>query len=114
MRGAQAAVAGRFANPLHENTLSRPLLARSLFGAYRAGLVDLRARIHDAGVRKTWTPIKRNRGGEAEEAGAAHAKLRGAPVDPRNQALRQINIHPLGRIGRIDPDDEIGDDVGAL
>ena len=59
-------------------------------------------------------PIERNRGGEAEEAGAAHAELRGALVDPRNQALRQIDIHPFGRIGRIDPDDEISDDVGAL
>src|SRR5437660_5632022 len=60
------------------SVLSRPLLARSLFGSYRTGLVDLRARIRNAGARETWAPVKRNRGGEAEEAGAAHAKLRGA------------------------------------
>src|SRR5437899_1699727 len=103
-----------FATPPRENALSRPLLARSPFGSHRTGLVDLRTRIDEAGVRETWTPIKRDRGGEAEEAGAAHAKLRGALVDPRNQALRQIDVDPFGRIGRIDPDNEIGDDLGAL
>src|SRR3954464_3658175 len=107
MRGAQAAVAGRFANPSQKNAPSRPLLARFLFGAYRTGLVDLRARIHDAGVREAGTPIECDGGGEAKEAGAAHAKPGGAPVDPRNQAFRQINIPPFGRIGRIDPDNEI-------
>src|SRR5439155_13026845 len=101
------------ANPPHENALSRPLLARSLFGSYRTGLVDLRTRIDEAGARKVRTPVKRNRGGEAEEAGAAHAKLRGALVDPRNQALRQIDIHPLGRIGRTDANNGIGDECRA-
>src|SRR5689334_10500685 len=50
---------------------SRPLLARSFFRAHRAGLVDLRTGIDEAGVRKTRTPVQRDRGGEAEEAGAA-------------------------------------------
>ena len=69
---------------------------------------------YQAGVREARAPVERDRRGEAEEAGTAHAELRGALVDPRNQALRQIDVHALGRIGRVDPDNEIGDDVGAL
>ena len=101
--------------PAH--ALSRPFTAASCPISFRraphrsCGLLSEDPR---GGARKARTPIERNRGGEAEEAGAAHAELRGALVDPRNQALRQIDVHPLGRIGRIDPDDEIGDDVGAL
>ena len=51
--------------------------------------------------------------GEPEEAGAAHAEFRRAPVDPADQAFRQIDIHPLRRIRRIDADDEISEKVAA-
>ena len=59
-------------------------------------------------------PAQRRAGGKPEEARARHAQLRRAAVDPGDQAFRQVDVHPLGRVRRIDADNEVGDEVAAL
>jgi hypothetical protein len=72
----------------------------------------LRARLRKIGT-KAGEPEQRRGGSEPEKTGAAHAEFSGAPVDPADQAFRQVDIDPLRRIRRIHADDETGDEVAS-
>jgi protein-L-isoaspartate(D-aspartate) O-methyltransferase len=74
--------------------------------------VRLRARLRQ--IRpKAREPEQRGGGSEPEKTGAAHAEFSGAPVDPADQAFRQVDIDPLRRIRRVHADDKVGNEVAA-
>jgi|SRR5262245_3361299 len=80
--------------------------------AVRVMWLEARLRRTRAKVR-TWEPGKGIADSETEEARAAHAELRGAPVDLIYQALRQVDVHPLRWIGGRHTDHEKGDWIAA-
>src|SRR5882757_3306524 len=91
----------------------RRLFGRRLFGSQPARLVHLRAGLRQTLV-KAREPGQRGGHGEPEKAGAAHAEFGRAPVDPADQAFRQVDVHPLRGIRRIHTDNEISEEVAAF